>query len=460
MKINNLKNKKIFIIIGLFIIIFFVLLSTLYSLYKKHDNELFYSRTFINGINCGNLSIDESVNKLLNSFSDRNIYIYKDEKCIDKFKIKTLDLNFNIKKEINYIKENQNNYIFKDYLFKNKSYTLNLKDSVDINNIIDISQLNCMKNIIKSTSAYISYENNTFKIVPEVYGTDIDTKKLLNYILSNLTKVKDIKINLNVDNIYTEPEVKSTDINLLNKMKIYEKYLNHKITYKLGDKEIVLPNENISEWIIIENNEFLLDREKISSYVDELSQSYNTIGSTRTFKSTNRGDIQVSGGNYGYYINKEKMIDKIIEDIKKEEDSTSNLILYETTYNNKEVENTYVEIDITNQHLWMYVDGNLIVETDIVSGTKDTDRDTPSGTYYLNYKEKNAVLRGAGYASPVSYWMPFNGGIGLHDATWRYSFGGNIYVYNGSHGCVNLPLSAAKIIYENIQPKMPIIIYR
>ena len=69
------------------------------------------------------------------------------------------------------------------------------------------------------------------------------------------------------------------------------------------------------------------------------------------------------------------------------------------------------------------------------------------------------MLRGPGYASPVSYWMPFNGGVGLHDATWRGSFGGTIYKTNGSHGCVNIPLKAAKVVYENLTYTMPIIVW-
>ncbi|MEI3138955.1 MAG: L,D-transpeptidase [Lachnospiraceae bacterium] len=59
----------------------------------------------------------------------------------------------------------------------------------------------------------------------------------------------------------------------------------------------------------------------------------------------------------------------------------------------------------------------------------------------------------------MTYWMPFNGGIGLHDANWRSSFGGSIYQTNGSHGCVNLPRSAAKEIYERVYDGIPIICY-
>lgn len=120
----------------------------------------------------------------------------------------------------------------------------------------------------------------------------------------------------------------------------------------------------------------------------------------------------------------------------------------------------YVEVDLTNQQVYAYIGGNLIVSAPCVSGLAGTGRETPSGIYQIYYKQSPAVLRGEGYASPVSFWMPFNGGIGLHDASWRSSFGGNIYTYDGSHGCINLPYDAAKTIYENAYSGMMVICYR
>lgn len=129
--------------------------------------------------------------------------------------------------------------------------------------------------------------------------------------------------------------------------------------------------------------------------------------------------------------------------------------------------NSYVEIDLTRQKVWVYVNGNIEVETDCVTGCIDKGHETPTGIFTLTYKEKDKVLRGQKlengsyeYESPVSYWMPFNGGIGLHDATWRDTFGGNIYISNGSHGCINLPLDAAEKIYDIITSDMPIVVYK
>ena len=94
-----------------------------------------------------------------------------------------------------------------------------------------------------------------------------------------------------------------------------------------------------------------------------------------------------------------------------------------------------------------------------MSGNLSKGWGTPAGSYPLTYKQRDAVLKGENYRTPVDYWMPFNGGIGMHDAKWRSSFGGTIYKTGGSHGCINLPHSVAKKIYENISAGMPVLCY-
>ena len=101
-----------------------------------------------------------------------------------------------------------------------------------------------------------------------------------------------------------------------------------------------------------------------------------------------------------------------------------------------------------------------MVSSDFVSGKVAADHDTPTGAYFVNSRETNRTLRGEDYESFVNYWMPFNGGVGMHDATWRSSFGGQIYLRGGSHGCINLPVSAAKTIYENIEVGDAVLVFQ
>ncbi|MBO5551734.1 MAG: L,D-transpeptidase, partial [Lachnospiraceae bacterium] len=100
---------------------------------------------------------------------------------------------------------------------------------------------------------------------------------------------------------------------------------------------------------------------------------------------------------------------------------------------------TYVDINITEQKLTYYQNGVPTLVSEIVTGNESAGHDTPQGTFQVYNKATNRTLRGRGYASFVKYWMPFTGNYGMHDASWRGSFGGEIYKTNGSHGCVNMP---------------------
>ena len=120
---------------------------------------------------------------------------------------------------------------------------------------------------------------------------------------------------------------------------------------------------------------------------------------------------------------------------------------------------TYIEISISQQHLWFYENEQLVLDTDVVTGNNDGECNTPTGRYSIGSRATNTTLTGPGYSSFVNYWLGFNGGIGIHDANWRSSFGGNIYNGNGSHGCVNTPYDKVKILYERTSYGTPVIVY-
>lgn len=137
------------------------------------------------------------------------------------------------------------------------------------------------------------------------------------------------------------------------------------------------------------------------------------------------------------------------------------------SYGVNDLGNTYIEVDLTEQYMWYYQDGNVIFESDIVSGlASDPERKTPPGIFTLYYKKSPDVLRGTkkadgtySYEQPVTYWMPFNGGIGFHDADWQPYFGGDRYLTGGSHGCINMPPDKAGELYNIIQYNVPIVCF-
>jgi lipoprotein-anchoring transpeptidase ErfK/SrfK len=123
---------------------------------------------------------------------------------------------------------------------------------------------------------------------------------------------------------------------------------------------------------------------------------------------------------------------------------------------------TRVDVSLSSQTARYYHNGSLKLTTPVVTGKNG--HNTPPGIYSVTYKARNVDLKGnnddgSKYSSHVSYWMPFNGGIGLHDAPWRSAFGGAIHFANGSHGCVNMPPSAAARLYSMVRAGTPVVVY-
>ena len=265
-------------------------------------------------------------------------------------------------------------------------------------------------------------------------------------------------LDLDKEGCYEEPKYTSETDVVVQAKNTVDKYISAKITYNVSGNEVVIDSSLINTWINIDEDfNVTLNEEAIREYVNELGDSYDNIGSTRTFTRWSGEVIKVSTTPGIYYVDRNKTVSEIVESISKGNETTNDLSFKTPSATDDYVINTFVEVDLTNQTIVYYKNGEVITQGNVVTGNVSAGNATPSGVYRLDWKAKDFVLRGDGYASPVSFWMPFNGGIGLHDASWRSSFGGSIYKTNGSHGCVNLPYSVAEAIYNNIEDKTTII---
>ena len=163
-------------------------------------------------------------------------------------------------------------------------------------------------------------------------------------------------------------------------------------------------------------------------------------------------------------MKKQATADELVQYIKEGKTGTIEPVyLYEgKSRDTNDIGGTYVEISIEEQRMWCYKDGQLIVDTPVVTGNPNKEGcATPAGSVWaIDAKKQGAVLTGEGYTQPVTYWMPFNGNVGIHDAdTWRSEYGGEIYKTNGSHGCVNTPTENARKIFEAVEIGTPVIVY-
>ena len=130
--------------------------------------------------------------------------------------------------------------------------------------------------------------------------------------------------------------------------------------------------------------------------------------------------------------------------------------------------NTYLEVDLSSQYMWYIEDGMVALGSDVVTGEPVPEKETPSGVYSILYTQENAVLVGEPdpltgepiYRQKVSFWMPFTEqGHGFHDADWQSGFGGSVYQFSGSHGCVNMPVDKAGELYGMLEAGTPVILH-
>ncbi len=240
-----------------------------------------------------------------------------------------------------------------------------------------------------------------------------------------------------------------------------DKYRAVTIRIPFGSNTEVLTGDMIDEWVVEGSAGCYLDTEKVRSYVNSLSKKYDTFGQSRKFTKTGGGTVTVVGGNYGWWMDRPETTAALVKAIE-QWDVTEFKPVYHAEaaqFGESDIGNSYVEIDLDNQVVYVYKDGTRVAESPCVSGRVTNGNFTPDGTYAITYKERNASLVGEGYTSAVSYWMPFNGNIGMHDASWRSEFGGSIYVGSGSHGCVNLPVDKASQIYAQVEKGEAVVVY-
>jgi len=301
-----------------------------------------------------------------------------------------------------------------------------------------------------------------FEIIPEIMGTFIDKQVFRDVISESLVKLDD-KINAEENDCYINPKVYSTDKKIVSRAKKLNQFVNSQITYHFGEDDVVIDGDIIYEWMNIKKNgTATLKEDKVREFVNGIGAKYDTIFRSRTFETSYGESVVIDIGDYGWWMNRDAEVKELMKLIKKGTVTEREPIYYQKAaqYGKQDYGDTYVEINLTAQHLFLYKKGKLVLESDFVSGKNTKDRKTPEGVYGITYKERDATLVGEDYETPVSYWMPFNGGIGLHDADWRSKFGGTIYEKNGSHGCINIPPKYADDVFYNVDKGTKVLVQK
>ncbi len=327
-----------------------------------------------------------------------------------------------------------------------------------------ILSLSCFDeaNITYPVDATIAYDKSSsqYEIVPEVMGTQMIFENVRDKVKAALLSLE-ITTSLNDDD-YVNPNRYSTDELVTNAQTAANASLSLNITYDIEGSTEVIETDTIASWIMVDDDlSVSYDESAIADYVQTLASKYNTYGRKREFKTSLGNTIEIGGGDYGWVVDKKGEKEQILADLKAGV-SVEREPVYEQTAlyrGENDIGDTYIEIDLSNQHLYYYKDGVKTLESDIVSGNITKGNGTPDGVFKIIYQEKDATLVGEDYESDVSYFMVFAYNVGIHDASWRNKFGGQIYKKSGSHGCVNVPYAFAEDLFAVLETGTPVVAY-
>ena len=317
--------------------------------------------------------------------------------------------------------------------------------------------------------------NGTYRVAEEFLGNEPDEDVVINAV-NEAVNASAKRLSLyEIEGAYKEPKVKADDAQLTAHAEKLNKFITHKITINRKDNQTtVVDSSDITNWVSYdeETDTYSIDDDTVYDYCYgvfmKIAKEDNDIKTVMKFKPRNYAEVTLPCADYGYELDlgdeAHKLFDLVTGDAEEASMEVSNAI---PTSVDPTFGGNYVEVDVTNQKVYIYKNGETVLTTDCVTGTENYyERRTPSGVFSIVDMERDRLLSSSdpehGYSSPVSYWMPFFGSYGMHDADWRDedNFGGEIYTYAGSHGCVNLPPSIAGEVYDTVEIFMPVVVCR
>lgn len=462
------KKGKVFL---LMLFLGILLLGLGYLGISRFYSQRFAYGTWINGIYCTGKTVTE-VNQML---ADQTIV--DDLQVVDMYgqtsviSAEVIGMKVEYSGQLRRILETQNPYLWTDKLQQNFQ-EITLKPEYIFQESLLVSVIEKSDIVVSANSKIQDIEILKGEAGYELYDgtTDIlDVDKVVKTAREALYEGK-FAINLAETECYKNLELTDEMQGTVKLFQQIEDFQNIEISYDMGDAKIEIGPEIVAEWITVdENGEFVLDengklilrKEGIVEFIEQLATEYDTYGSTRTFKATRGEAVEIIGGTYGNKLDKEAEIlyltDAFLNDV-----SEVRIPIYEKealVRGKNDIGDTYIEIDMTNQKMYYYKKGELLLETDVVTGSVEEGHKTPEGVNFVYYKSRNTTLRGKDYESFVKYWMAVKGGIGIHDASWRRKFGGEIYLKNGSHGCINTPSDVMKELYNAVEKGTPVVMF-
>ncbi len=466
------KARKILLAAQILILLLVIVYFTLAFYYQ----EGFSLNTWVNGVYCTGKTLEE-VNEELLSDTEALVITVTNGTAAERVELTECGVRMDYYAPLQHFLQEQNSYLWVENLFGSQNRKLSPQIKIDEERLREKWD----------SLSFVKEEETRPKEVrlfwtEEGYQLEDTTRNRLDVerafaLFEQSVREGNTHLDLTANDLYTDlPYTQEQEalLELWKKIKIFQ---DCRITYDMGDEQIVLGAVELGGFLkqgdqgipfCDANGQLAVDLTRVDAFLTEMLGAYNTYGKERVFAST-RGDlVTVPAGKYGTELDlraeAEYLSDILLRFAGSGRTSVRDIrtpVYLRTAYHRglNDIGDTYIEIDMTEQKLYYYSDGECVIDTDVVTGNTGRRMGTPEGVYYVYAKQRNRVLRGPGYASYVKYWMPVYKGVGIHDANWRKEFGGEIYKKSGSHGCINTPTEKMTKLYELAEIGTPVVIF-
>lgn len=435
----------------------------------------FFVNTKINGKNFSGKTASDVEKYLQTNIKDYKLTILENEGRQDVISGSEIGLEYRAGTETEKLLKDQNGFAWPKAFFTENSRKVSVNVSYNEESLNQrISQLSCLQTEqTPAENAKPEFDGNQYVIKPEVYGNAVDKERLTEQVKVHITEFQP-QLDMEETKCYAKPKYVEDSKEVQEACDAMNKYVNASITYPMNEP-VVVDKALISQWLQVDGEmKVSLNTEAMKQWFTAFGDKYDTQGTTRTFTTPAGKSATVTGGTYGWSIDEDTELVNLQNSILNGEVVTREPAYYAggtaAAHSGQDWGNTYAEVDMSAQHMWYIQNGQVVLETDVVTGEPIPSKITPEGVYSLMWKQPNSVLVGdinpdtgePAYRTKVKYWMQVtSSGVGFHDAIWQTAFGGTLYQIpgTGSHGCINMPLDQAGALFNMIEPGTPVIFH-
>lgn len=435
----------------------------------------FFVNTKINGKNFSGKTASDVEKYLQTNIKDYKLTILENEERQDVISGSEIGLEYRAGTEAEKLLKDQNGFAWPKAFFTENSRKVSVNVSYNEESLNQrISQLSCLQTEqTPAENAKPEFDGNQYVIKPEVYENAVDKERLTEQVKVHITEFQP-QLDMVATKCYAKPKYTEDSKEVQEACDAMNKYVNASITYPMNEP-VVVDKALISQWLQVDGEmKVSLNTEAMKQWFTAFGDKYDTQGTTRTFTTPAGKSATVTGGTYGWSIDEDTELVNLQNSILNGEVVTREPAYYAggtaAAHSGQDWGNTYAEVDMSAQHMWYVQNGQVVLETDVVTGEPIPSKITPEGVYSLMWKQPNSVLVGdinpdtgePAYRTKVKYWMQVtSSGVGFHDAIWQTAFGGTLYQIpgTGSHGCINMPLDQAGALFNMIEPGTPVIFH-